>query len=74
MLQQAGTGFFLVNIGLMVGLSQFLFFFLLKKGESELLFLLMTGMILGTFLVVSVLFYKSSWIRMNMICYKEVIC
>ncbi len=31
MLQQTGTGFFLLNVGLMVGLSLLLFFFLLKK-------------------------------------------
>lgn len=48
MLQQTGTGFFLTNIALMVGLSQLLFFFLLKKGQTNLLLLLMTGVILGT--------------------------
>ena len=48
MLQQVGTGMFLLNIGLMVGLSQLLFFFLLKKGQTNVFLLLMTGMILGT--------------------------
>ena len=35
MLQQVGTGMFLLNIGLMVGLSQLLFFFLFKKGQTN---------------------------------------
>lgn len=48
MLQQVGTGMFLLNIGLMVGLSQLLFFFLLKKGQTNVFLLLMTGLILGT--------------------------
>lgn len=48
MLQQVGTGMFLLNIGLMVGLSQLLFFFLLKKGQANFFLLLMTGLILGT--------------------------
>ncbi|AUB54151.1 iron chelate uptake ABC transporter family permease subunit [Enterococcus mundtii] len=48
MLQQTGTGFFLVNVALMVGLSQLLFFFLLRKEAPNLFLLLMTGMILGT--------------------------
>ncbi len=48
MLQQVGTGMFLLNIALMVGLSQLLFFFLLKKGQTSLFLLLMTGLILGT--------------------------
>lgn len=43
MLQQVGTGMFLLNIGLMVGLSQLLFFFLLKKGQTNVFLLLMTG-------------------------------
>ena len=48
MLQQTGTGFFLLNVGLMVGLSLLLFFFLLKKMKANLFLLLMSGMILGT--------------------------
>lgn len=48
MLQQTGTAFFLVNVALMVGLSQLLFFFLLRKEAPNLFLLLMTGMILGT--------------------------
>ncbi|EOE6411400.1 iron chelate uptake ABC transporter family permease subunit [Enterococcus hirae] len=48
MLQQTGIGFFLTNIALMVGLSQLLFFFLLKRGQTNLFLLLMTGVILGT--------------------------
>ncbi|HAP8789046.1 TPA: iron chelate uptake ABC transporter family permease subunit, partial [Enterococcus faecium] len=48
MLQQTGTVFFLLNVGLMVGLSLLLFFFLLKKMRANLFLLLMSGMILGT--------------------------
>lgn len=48
MLQQTGTGFFLLNVGLMVGLILLLFFFLLKKMRANLFLLLMSGMILGT--------------------------
>ncbi|EOH91423.1 iron chelate uptake ABC transporter family permease subunit [Enterococcus villorum] len=48
MLQQTGVGFFLANIAMMVGLSQLLFYFLLKKGQTNLFLLLMTGVILGT--------------------------
>lgn len=48
MLQQTGIHSFLINIVLMVGLSQLLFFFLLRKGQTNLFFLLMTGVILGT--------------------------
>ncbi|MGX6977778.1 iron chelate uptake ABC transporter family permease subunit [Vagococcus elongatus] len=39
---------FLLNVFLMVVLSGFLYFFLLKKGNRELYLLLMVGMILGT--------------------------
>lgn len=47
-----------MNVFLMVFLSTSLSYFLLRKNQSDLFLLLMIGMILGTFSVVLVRFYK----------------